>query len=194
MSVVVGTTCWELVAHAIVSREGRIAAADGSMPPCLHVAEDQIRFRAALNAADVTILGRQGHERHPPEDRRRVVLTSRVAALEGGGAVVFWNPDGTSIDVALARLELKGPCRTAAIAGGTRVMTALLPATDRFDLVVAGDCSIPEGRACLTGAGGVAAIRRRIASAGLRPLPHSPLGSAVLHAFTREPQVPPVSQ
>ena len=163
------------------------------MPPCLHVPEDQARFRAALNAADVTILGREGHERHPPEDRRRVVMTSRVAGVQGGGALAFWNPAGATLAEALATLERDGPERVAAVAGGTRVMTALLPVTDRFDLAVAETCSIPRGRPCLVGAEGVEGIGAMLAQAGLSRAETSPLGAATLHVFRRV-QAPPVSQ
>ena len=172
---------WRLVAHAIVSREGRICAADGTMPPCLIVPEDQARFRAALEGAALTILGREGHERHPRGTRRRLVLTSRVGGLEAeGDGVLLWNPAGAplagaspagaplagaSLADALARLAPRGG--TAVVAGGTGVMTTLLPVTDAFELAVAHGCAIPGGRPCLTGADDIAAIETRLRDAGL---------------------------
>lgn len=193
MAVCVGGTSWTLAAHAIVSREGFIADADGTMPPGLHVPEDQARFRAALAAADVTILGREGHERHPQEDRRRLVLTTRASGVEAcrGGAAVFWNPSTAPLERALAAFGLDGPgpdgsAREAVVAGGTRVMTALLPHTDRFDLAVA-DCSIAQGRPCLEGTASVEGIERRLREAGLVALPHEQLGSAQLRPWRREP-------
>ena len=161
-----GGVRWRLVAHAIVSREGRICATDGTMPPCLVVPEDQARFRAALEDAALTILGREGHERHPRGTRRRLVLTSRVAGAEQESeSVLFWNPGGAPLADALARLAPGGG--TAVVAGGTGVMTALLPVTDAFDLAIAHDCVIPDGRPCLLGADDVAAVETRLGEAGL---------------------------
>lgn len=159
------------------------------MPDCLHVPEDQKRFRAALANADVTILGREGHERHPANGRSRLVLTTRVDTVElreeGGSTVVYWNPGGVSLQRALTPFGGDGPERTAAIAGGTRVMTALLPVTDRFDLVVASDCAIPDGRPCLTGAPSIQAIEEQLQAAGLLARPPEPLGTATLRVWQR---------
>ena len=176
---------WRLVTHAIVSREGHICAADGTMPPCLIVPEDQRRFQAALAGAALTILGREGHERHPRGARRRLVLTSRVAAsVAEGEGVLLWNPAGTPLGDVLARLAPEGG--TAVIAGGTRVMTALLPATDAFELAVAHRCAIPGGRPCLEGADDVAAIEARLADAGLAPAGTGRLAEGVeLRRFAR---------
>ena len=176
---------WRLVAHAIVSAEGCIADADGAMPPCLHVPEDQRRFRAALEGAALTVLGREGHERHPAGTRRRLVLTSRVAALEAEGRATLWNPDGAPLAEAL-RLSAPGGGEVV-VAGGTRVMTALLPVTDRFDLVIARDCRIPDGRPCLVGTRSVAEIAARLERAGLARAETRPLApGATLHVHLRD--------
>ena len=156
---------WRLVTHAIVSREGRIADADGAMPPCLRVEEDQKRFQAALGRAVLTILGREGHERHPPRGRRRLVLTSRVDALAPDGDAVLWNPRGISLADALEAAAPEGG--EVVNAGGTRAMTRLLPHTSRFELAIAHRCSIPGGRPCLEGATDVDAIIASLEEAGL---------------------------
>ena len=206
---------WRLETHAIVSAEGRIADAHGAMPPCLIVAEDQRRFRAALEGAALTVLGREGHERHPPGTRRRLVLTTRVASLAREGdaptregfaiardattgrdaaadrntaraRAVLWNPAGAGLAEALAAAAPGGG--TVVVAGGTRVMTLLLPATDRFDLVVARNCSIPDGRPCLEGTRGMADLRAALVAAGLRAGAPEPLEPGVtLHPHLREP-------
>ena len=175
---------WRFVTHAIVSREGYIADRDGTMPDCLHVPEDQARFRAALASADVTIVGREGHERHPAGERRRVVLTSRIDGIARDGAsVIWWNPERASLADALLALEL--PNGTAVIAGGTRVMTALLPITDRFDLVVAEGCTMADGRPCLVGAGSVEGVEAELGRAGLTRQSVEPLGTAILQVWQR---------
>ena len=176
---------WRFVAHAIVSREGSIAARNGAMPPCLNVLEDQARFRAALQAATVTIVGREGHERHPPGERSRLVLTSRVRGIErDGDRVIHWNPEEAALSDALLPFSERGG--TAVIAGGTRVMTALLSITDRFDLAVASECSIPDGRPCLEGTTSVEEIERKLGSTGLARRSTSPLGAATLHVWERD--------
>ena len=153
-----------LVAHAIVSSEGRIAAADGTMPPCLIVPADQRRFQGELSAAALTVLGREGHERHPVA-RPRLVLTSRVAALERDGTAWLWNPAGASLADALARGAPEGG--TVVVAGGGRTMALMLPRLDALDLAVAETCAIPGGRPCVEGAESLHALRERIAGAGL---------------------------
>ena len=161
-----GGTSWRLHAHAIVSAEGNIAAADGTMPPDLIVEPDQRRFQAALDAAALTVLGREGHELHPPKGRRRLVMTSRVEGIEREGeAVTFWNPAGATLMDALRAASPGGG--VVAVAGGTRVMTALLPALDRFELVVAPECRLPDGRPCFEGASSLGEIEARIEDAGL---------------------------
>ena len=161
------------------------------MPPCLHVAEDQARFRTALAAADVTILGREGHERHPAQGRARLVLTSSVEAVAfdaDDDKIARWNPVGATLADALAAFgEGNERKRTAVIAGGTRVMTELLPVTDRFDLVVAPDCRIVGGRACLVGTRSVPEIEDRLRSAGLARTRVASLGPARLMIWNRSP-------
>ena len=153
-----------LVAHAIVSAEGAIARGDGTMPPCLIVPADQGRFQDALTAATLTVLGREGHDRHP-SDRPRLVLSSRVAALERDGAAWWWNPAGAPLADALARAAPGGGA--VVVAGGGRTMAALLPHLNAFDLAVAAACTIPGGRPCVEGATGLDALVAAIEGAGL---------------------------
>ena len=71
--------------HAIVSVDGMIAAADGSMPPALRNEADWRIFQAALDAAVLVVLGRLGHERNPNPGRKRLVLSPEEEyALSGG--------------------------------------------------------------------------------------------------------------
>ena len=154
-----------LIAHAIVSAEGRIAAADGTMPPGLIVPADQRRFQTALSSAALTVLGREGHERHP-SDRPRLVLTSRVSSLVRDGAAWLWNPAGADLANALTSAAPEGG--TVVVAGGGRTMALMLPHLDAFDLAVAETCSLPDGRPCVVGATTLDALADRIEAAGLR--------------------------
>lgn len=159
-----GGRAHRLVAHAIVSAEGAIAAADGAMPLCLLVPADQRRFQAALAGAALTVLGREGHERHPSA-RPRLVLTSRVDALERDRAAWLWNPAAVSVGEALTRAAPGGG--TVVVAGGGRTMALILPHLDAFDLAVAETCAIPSGRPCVEGADDLPALEARVVEAGL---------------------------
>ena len=72
----------EIVGHAVVSADGRIADHNRQMPEVLRNDKDWRRFQAALDRAALVVLGRLGHEAHPNPGRRRLVVTSRVERLE----------------------------------------------------------------------------------------------------------------
>lgn len=157
---------YRLEAHAIVSADGRISGADGAMPPGLVHETDQRRFQALLDEADLAVLGREGHERHPLKPgRRRLVLTSRIGGLEGADPVWFWNPAGAGTEAALSPALPKGG--RVIVTGGARVFETLLDRLDAFDLAIAHDCAIPDGRACLPGAETLADLMARLREAGL---------------------------
>lgn len=136
------------------------------MPTCLLVPEDQRRFQAALDGAALTVLGREGHERHPSA-RRRLVLSTRVESMERDGTAWLWNPVGMPHEEAIARAAPDGG--TVVVAGGGRTMALMLPLLDAFDLAVAERCAIPGGRPCVEGAGTLDALLARIGAAGLEP-------------------------
>lgn len=137
--------------HAIVSVDGMIAAADGTMPPALRNEADWRIFQAALDAAALVVLGRLGHERHPNPGRRRLVLTRSVAALEadpGDALTQLWNPAGMAIADVLRQLGIAEG--TVAITGGTGTFDLFLPLLDRFVLSEVRDLTLPDGIACFT--------------------------------------------
>lgn len=137
--------------HAIVSVDGMIAAADGTMPPALRNEADWRIFQAALDAAALVVLGRLGHERHPNPGRRRLVLTRSVAALETDPAdplTRFWNPDGIEIGEVLKQLGLAEG--TIAITGGTGTFDLFLPWLDRFVLSEVRELTLPDGIPCFS--------------------------------------------
>jgi hypothetical protein len=137
--------------HAIVSIDGMIAAADGTMPPALRNEADWRIFQAALDAAALIVLGRLGHERHPNPGRKRLVLTRSVETLEGDPndpLTQLWNPAGLEIGDVLTQLGIVSG--TIAITGGTGTFDLFLPLLDRFVLSEVRDLSLPDGIPCFT--------------------------------------------
>ncbi len=139
----------EIVGHAIVSADGRIADANRQMPAALRNDKDWARFQAALDRARLVVLGRLGHEAHPNPGRRRLVVTSRVADLEEIDAqVLLWNPAGLDIEAMLQRLGISEG--EIAITGGQAVFDLFLPRFTRFDLVMVDRALIPDGIPCFS--------------------------------------------
>lgn len=167
------TRPWHIVGHAIVTADDRIAAADGSMPPALRNDADWVRFQAALDASDLVVTGREGHEAHPNKPhRRRLVLTSRAAGLErvrdAVGQVFLLNPARMLIEQALDALLPVGG--RVAVTGGTRVFDAFLGVGyDVFDLVRATRARLPDGRPVFTACREGATADDVLRDAGLRP-------------------------
>ncbi|MFX7748073.1 hypothetical protein ABTK03_22080, partial [Acinetobacter baumannii] len=66
------------------------------MPQRLMNDADWRLFQAALDRAELVVLGRVGHQRHPNPGRRRLVLTRSVTGLVVDPAdrcAHFWNPE-----------------------------------------------------------------------------------------------------
>jgi dihydrofolate reductase len=140
----------EIVGHAIVSADGRIADRNHQMPPELRSDADWTRFQAALDAASLVVLGRLGHEAHPNPGRRRIVVTSRVEQLEQVDRLVtLWNPAG--VDIVDVAAELGVANGTIAVTGGQRVFDLFLKRFTRFDLVIVDGVLIPDGVPCFSG-------------------------------------------
>jgi hypothetical protein len=154
------------VGHAIVSADGMISLADGTMPPTLHSEADWRRFQAALDAAVLVVLGRLGHRVHASRGRPRLVLTSLVEALAADpedAHAHLYNPAGIGLAEALRRLGVAQG--TVAVTGGTRVFDAFLPLYDAFDLVEVNGLTLPGGRPCFA----EGHPRAVLAAAGLHP-------------------------
>jgi hypothetical protein len=137
--------------HAIVSEDGMIADAHGTMPDALKVDADWRFFQAALDRAALVVLGRKGHANHPNPGRRRLVLTRSVPRLEADPAdqlAMFWNPEGAEIAVVLR--ELGVTAGTIAITGGTGTFDLFEPYYDRFVLSEARRLSLPDGIPCFS--------------------------------------------
>jgi dihydrofolate reductase len=138
--------------HAIVSVDGMIAAADGSMPPALRSEADWRIFQAALDVAALVVLGRLGHERHPNPGRRRLVLTRSVADLladPDDALTTLWNPAGMEISAVLERLGIADG--VIAVTGGTGTFDLFIPHYDRFVLSEVRGLTLEGGIPCFSG-------------------------------------------
>ena len=137
--------------HAIVSVDGMIAAADGSMPPELRNDTDWKLFQASLDRAVLVVLGRLGHTRHPNPGRRRLVLSRSVADLlpdPGDPLAMLWNPASMEIAMVLDRLGLAQG--SIAVTGGTGAFDLFLPHYDRFVLSEVRTLTLPGGTPCFS--------------------------------------------
>lgn len=135
-----------IIGHAIVSTDGKIAAADGAMPPALRNDADWQRFQHHLDRSALVVLGRVGHHNHPNPGRRRLVVTSSVTDLSpdpAGSTAMFWNPAGLAFPTALAALGIAEG--TVAIAG---VFDLFIPYYTGFDLAEHHDLLLRDGLPC----------------------------------------------
>src|ERR1700730_882222 len=109
--------------YAIISEDGMLANAEGSMPDSLKFEADQHFFEHQLDGVDVVVHGRHSHERQPRSYlRRRLILTRRVPAIApdpSNEKAFFWNPAGASFEEALAVLGM--PYGNVGVIGGTDV-------------------------------------------------------------------------
>lgn len=137
----------EIIGHAIVSADGRIADRNHAMPPELRRESDWLRFQTALDRAALVVLGRLGHEAHANPGRRRLVVTGRVERLEPVDELVtLWNPAGADFDIVLAEMGIGAG--TIAVTGGQGVFGLFLPKFTGFDLATVADVLLPDGVAC----------------------------------------------
>jgi hypothetical protein len=160
--------------HAIVSADGMIADADGTMPDALRNDTDWVQFQAALDRAALVVLGRKGHERHPNPGRRRLVLTQRVDGLEAEGDDAWlWNPETMAIAEVLAALAIGEGI--VAITGGTGSFDLFAPLMTGFVLSEVHGLVLPGGTPCFSSGH----PRVVLAAQGLRPSEAEPLGDGV---------------
>jgi hypothetical protein len=141
----------EIIGHAVVSADGKIADRDRRMPAALRNDADWRRFQAALDRSALVVLGRIGHEAHPNPGRKRLVVTSGVAWLErdpNDENAMLWNPGGISWHRVLAGLGIADGM--IAVTGGQRVFDLFLPGFTSFDLVTVTGVTIPDGVPCFS--------------------------------------------
>lgn len=138
--------------HAIVTADGMIADAKGHIPEALRNEADWRAFQASLDDAELVVLGRLGHERHPNPGRRRLVLTRSVSTLTPDAydpLALLWNPVSTPLAHVLEALEITEG--VIAVTGGTGVFGRFLEAYDRFVLSEVHRAVLPGGTPCFGG-------------------------------------------
>lgn len=139
----------EIIGHAVVSADGRIADRRRQMPAALRNDRDWQRFQTALDGAALVVLGRLGHEAHPNPGRRRLVLTSRVERLaQVDELVTLWNPAGMDFGDAVAELGIVDG--VVAVTGGQQVFDHFLRRFTQFHLVTIDAALIPDGVPCFS--------------------------------------------
>jgi dihydrofolate reductase len=132
----------------IVSEDGMLADATGTMPDALKFEADQRFFERGLDAVDVVVHGRHSHEGQPRSHlRRRLIVTRQVPAITADPTnprALLWNPAGAGFEQAMAALGV--PDGSAAIIGGTDVFGMFLDRYDAFHLSRAPGVRLPGGR------------------------------------------------
>lgn len=135
-----------LIAHAIVSADDRIADADGRYPDALRNEADWALFQAALDAADLSLLGRASHEAAPNvRGRLRLILSRRVTGLSRDAEGWWLNPAHMPLDAAMSEILPAGG--VVAVPGGQAVFDLVGAARfDAFHLACAPHVRLPGGR------------------------------------------------
>jgi CRP-like cAMP-binding protein len=136
---------YSIEGHAIVSRDDRIAGADGVTPPSLRNHADWARFQKALDASVAVLLGRRGHFANPNTHRRnRIVVSAAARGIERRADGWWWNPGEISLREALGAAAPAGG--TVAVPGGRLVFDLFLRlGFDAFHLARSLHVNIPDG-------------------------------------------------
>jgi dihydrofolate reductase len=139
--------------YVIVSSDGMLANAARVMPDELRFEGDKRFFTAALDGADLIVHGRNSGEDQPNSPkRRRIVLTTRIAALARDPVnpkATLWNPAGASFEQAADLSGVRDG--TVAIIGGPAVFDLFMHRYDTFWLSLAPKVRIPGGEGCFPG-------------------------------------------
>lgn len=158
--------------YAVVSADGFIADDRGRMPDALRFDADWTYFQAALDAADVTLLGRHTHEAAPNvKNRRRLVVSSGVRAVIQENDTTWWvNP--RDVTPASAVAVVSGTKAEVAVVGGTGVFGWVLEegGYDAFHLSVARQVRLGAGRPLFDAADDLEQAIARLEASGPRTL------------------------
>jgi hypothetical protein len=161
----------EVHGYAIVSRDDRIAGADGVLPDSLKNEADWAYFQAELGRADWILLGRASHEATPNLKRRRRVVVSRSAnGLEQRVDAVWWNPRDLPWAQAAAILAPRG-ARVAVPGGQVPFDLFLAEGFAAFHLSRATRVGLPGGRGVFSACERGETAEALLARAGLKPEP-----------------------
>jgi hypothetical protein len=160
---------WTIVGHAIVSADDMIADAQGRMPQALRNEADWALFQAELDRADLTVLGRLGHEAHGNvRGRLRMVVSSAAPGLVRREDAWWWNPDAAPWEEAAAAVLPRGGL--VAVPGGQAVFDLFLClGYDVFALSRAERVAIPDGRTLFSGVGSGVTAEMLLRGHGLAP-------------------------
>ena len=159
----------EIHGYAIVSDNDRIADEHGTTPDALRNHADMAYFQAELDRADLTVLGRLGHEANPNRRLRpRLILSSQSAGLELASDGWWWNPALMPWAAAVQCLVPNGG--RVAVPGGLRVFDHFLKiGYSAFHLSRAQGVNVPGGipvfSECHLGRSSEEVLQRR----GMRP-------------------------
>lgn len=172
----------ELIGLAIVSADDCIADARGEMPDGLRNDADWAHFQHELDRADLTLLGRIGHERHPnTKGRHRLIVSSQAQGLALRPDGWWWNPAHTPWDEVIGRLMPRGG--RVAVPGGRRVFDLCLAlGYAEFHLSRAENCRLPGGTKLFTGCANASA-EHLLREAGLIAGPRSWLDESAAISF-----------
>jgi hypothetical protein len=174
-----------IVGHAIVSADDAIADPEGRMPAALRNDADWALFQAALDRAQLTVLGRLGHEAHPNvRGRARMVVSSGVSGLVRRQDAWWWNPAETPWAQAAGQVLPEGG--VVAVPGGQAVFDLFLAiGFDEFALARAERVSIPDGRRLFSGIGPHLSAEEMLRRGGLAPGPGEVIDPAAGVVLTR---------
>lgn len=141
--------------YAVVSREGMIAAGDGSFPEHLKIPADQEFYQQSLDQSSAVASGRHSAEGGPTaQARKRIILTRRVQRIirdPHNPNAILWNPATASFDEAWQKLGIENGI--LAVVGGTDVFGLFLTiGYDAFFLSRA-LVDVPGGRPVFPGVG-----------------------------------------
>ena len=141
--------------YAVISREGMIAASDGSFPAAIKIPADHAFYMSSLARASAVANGAHSAEGGPDEkQRKRLRLTRRVTRLlpdPRNPNVWLWNPAMASFDEAWNKLGIENG--VLAVVGGTDVFGLFLGiGYDAFYLTRT-EGSVPRGRPVFPGVG-----------------------------------------
>jgi dihydrofolate reductase len=162
---------YRFIGYAIVSEDGMLADAAGTIPPPLIVKADQDFFMRGLDAAAALVHGRNSAEQPTSPARRRLIATHGLAttqSMTGQPNALRWNPQGTPVDAALAELGVAQG--DIAIIGGTDIFGLFLPRYALFHLTRVPHVRLPGGRPVFPGVP-LQTPEALLAAAGLHPGP-----------------------
>lgn len=136
-----------VVGFAIVSADGMLADASGTMPESMKFEADQQFFSNGLDGVDLIVHGRNSYEDQSNSPRRkRLIATRQIESLAPDATnpnATLWNPANVSLDAACARAGV--PSGTVASIGGTDIFDMFLDRYDCFWLSQAPGVQLPGG-------------------------------------------------